>query len=149
MNVEVDVYLDVDVGVCLGGDDVVLDRLLRDSRTVIIPAAIVIIIILNTPHCHLHRDHSHGSQDNDLSLSQATELLRVVTARSQELQLPLVVAILDRWSGGGGDEGSDVGDDLHDVITSRHAMRMLMMILMLLLNIMTPDRHAIRWVRSR
>ena len=94
--VEVDVYLDVDVGVCLGGDDVVLDRLLRDSRTVIIPASIVIIIILNTPHCHQHRAHSPGSQDNDLSLSQATELLRVVTARSQELQLPLVVAILDR-----------------------------------------------------
>ena len=35
-------------------------------------------------------------QDTDLSLAQATELLRVVSVRSQELKLPLVVAILDR-----------------------------------------------------
>ena len=94
VDVEVEFYVDVDVGVCLG-----YDRLSRNPRTVIIPASIVTIIVvlftLNSHHCH-HRAHFHGSQDNDLSLSQATELLRVVTARSQELQLPLVVAILDR-----------------------------------------------------
>ena len=41
-------------------------------------------------------DDDDDDQDNDLSLAQATELLRIVTVRSQQLKLPLVVAILDR-----------------------------------------------------
>ena len=37
-------------------------------------------------------------QTADLSLTQAMELLRIVTERSRELGIPFVVAILDRCS---------------------------------------------------
>ena len=35
-------------------------------------------------------------QTADLSLTQAMELLRIITERSRELGIPLVVAVLDR-----------------------------------------------------
>ena len=66
-------------------NDSVRSQMLINIKIIIMPA-----IIQN------HDDDDDDDQDNDLSLAQATELLRIVTVRSQQLKLPLVVAILDR-----------------------------------------------------
>ena len=65
-------------------NDSVRSQMLINIKIIIMPA-----IIQN-------HDDDDDDQDNDLSLAQATELLRIVTVRSQQLKLPLVVAILDR-----------------------------------------------------